>query len=245
MQAPDAACFIRDAICEPSHSTHGLHPHATRRANSAAAVGAGICPVLRHPRDPRASLSRTLTRKHHCFRPLRACSNAWRPSALTSLSQPARTGHGREASHVASYVGLCNVYWPCRESQTYQHTHHIAITAPCREQTPHDDNARLPLDTTCYTGTPHVTQRQPDRHRHPAKASCKMYPLLRTSDDARHLISRLRVSPHLVVWSPEPDIRHAAACCSQTAEHEWNYRMWPACRTSSWPIARNEEKPCM
>ena len=42
MQAPDAACFIRDASCEPSHSL--LHPHATHRANSAAAVGAaGIC----------------------------------------------------------------------------------------------------------------------------------------------------------------------------------------------------------
>ena len=113
-------------------------------------------PVFRALRTPSHAST------HHCFGPLRACSNAWRPSALTSLSQPARTGHGREASHVASCVGLCNVYWPCRESQTYQHTHithHIAITAPCRGQTPHDNNARLPLDTTCYTGTPHVTQQ--------------------------------------------------------------------------------------
>lgn len=68
LQAPDAACFIRDAICEPSHSPHGLHPHATRRANSAAAVGAaGIClsACLRHPPDQThgASLSHSLTRK--------------------------------------------------------------------------------------------------------------------------------------------------------------------------------------
>lgn len=69
MQAPDAACFIRDAVCEPSHSPHGLHPHATRRANSAAAVGAaGIClsaclPVCATHQTHGASLSRSLTRK--------------------------------------------------------------------------------------------------------------------------------------------------------------------------------------
>ena len=71
MQAPDASCYKR-SICEPSHS---LHPHATHRADSQLLRQARASACLRHPRDPRASLSHSLSHASttafvHCARAL-------------------------------------------------------------------------------------------------------------------------------------------------------------------------------
>jgi hypothetical protein len=113
-----------------------------------------------------------LTRKHHCFRPLRACSLPRRTSEVTSQAVCAgKTWKER----LASYIGLCNVYWPHSSTQTHQHEH---ITSPCREQTPHDNHTRIPLDTTCYTGISTLTQHTRDRHRHPAKSVMQDVPFL-------------------------------------------------------------------
>jgi len=124
MQAPDASCYKRSHLRAIAFTTPPRYPSSRL---SAAAAGAGICLSAPPTRPTRQSFSLSLTRKHHCFRPLRACSRACPASEVTSLSQPARTGHGKEASQVASYVGLCNVYWPCRDIQAYQHEH---ITSP-------------------------------------------------------------------------------------------------------------------
>ena len=139
-----------------------------------------------------------LTRKHHCFRPLRACSLPRRNSAVTSL-------RGQDKKCLASYVGLCNVYWPCWDTQVTSYTntntsHHHVV-----DKTPHDDNARPPLDMTCYTGIPTITQhtnRQPQaqaprKKRHARKARHDVPFLTYLGIHGRHLISQLQVSPHL------------------------------------------------
>lgn len=173
------------SICEPSHSQH---PHATHRANAAAAVGAGKSVSGPPPTRPTrqscvvCSFSSTLTRKHHCFRPLRACSLPRRNSEVTS--QAVCVGKTSK-KRLASYVGLCNVYWPRSSTQTHQLEH---IASPCREQTPNNNHTRLNVGYDLLYGhtnphsTTHAYKRQAQAPRKKRHARCTFSYVPRTTD---------------------------------------------------------------
>lgn len=144
-------------------------------------------------------LSDSHTRKHHCFRPLRACSLPSRTSKVTSLRAQDMEETPRMSPLTLDYVTCTSLAATSRLNNTNTSPHHVVNkhhTIIMQER---------PLDMSCFSRahllpfrhTTYNNQAQAPR-KSVMQARCTLSRVPRTR--RRHLISQLgelRVSPHL------------------------------------------------